>query len=145
MTETAALGLVLKNDSSELGRLAEAVEQFSEQNELPPETSFELQLCLEELVLNIVNYGFDVAEEHDIRVDLEMKSEPRVLTVRIVDDGREFNPLTEVDEPDLEASLEDRAVGGLGVFLVRKLMDDVSYRREDGRNHLTLLKNLGGG
>ena len=143
MSTAATLGLVLKNDSSELGRLAEAVDEFSERHELPAEACFELQLCLEELVLNVVNYGFDAPGEHDIRVDLEVGGEPRVLTVRIVDDGSEFNPLTDASEPDLDASLEDRAVGGLGVYFVRKFMDDVSYRREDGHNHLTLAKNLG--
>ena len=69
MSTAATLGLVLKNDSSELGRLAEAVDEFSERHELPAEARFELQLCLEELVLNVVNYGFDAPGEHDIRVD----------------------------------------------------------------------------
>ena len=80
MSTAATLGLVLKNDSSELGRLAEAVDEFSERHELPAEARFELQLCLEELVLNVVNYGFDAPGEHDIRVDLEVGGEPRVLT-----------------------------------------------------------------
>lgn len=139
----AAVDLVIKNDSRELGRLAEAVDDFSERNELAAETRFELQLCLEELVLNVVNHGFDNPGEHDIRIGIELNEDAgRVLTVRVVDDGREFDPLTDTPAPDLDADLEDRAVGGLGVFLVRKIMDEVSYRREDGLNHLTLTKNL---
>ena len=139
----AAVDFVIKNDSRELGRLAEAVDDFSERNELPAETRFELQLCLEELVLNVVNHGFDNPGEHDIRVGIEVNDDAgRVLIVRVVDDGREFDPLTDTPAPDLDANLEDRAVGGLGVFLVRKIMDEVSYHREDGLNHLTLTKNL---
>ena len=139
----AGVDLVIKNDSRELGRLAEAVDDFSERNELAVETRFELQLCLEELVLNVVNHGFDNPGQHDIRIGIELNDDDgRVLIVRVVDDGREFDPLTDTPAPDLDASLEDRAVGGLGVFLVRQIMDEVSYRREDGLNHLTLTKNL---
>lgn len=137
-----AVDLVIKNDSRELGRLAEAVDDFSERNAIAAETRFELQLCLEELVLNVVNHGFDNPGQHDIRIGIALNDDGRVLTIRVVDDGREFDPLTDTPAPDLDASLEDRAVGGLGVFLVRKIMDEVSYRRKDGLNHLTLTKNL---
>lgn len=139
----ATLELVLKNDSGELGRLAEAIDGFSERSELPDDIRFILQLCLEELTLNIMSYGFEDSEDHDIRVDLEMRDgSPGTLTVRIVDDGKAFDPLTDTPEPDIDAAVEDRAVGGLGFHLVREYMDDIAYRREDERNHLTLTKHV---
>ena len=62
----------------------------------------------------------------------------------IADDGRPFDPLTEAPEPDLESAIEDRPIGGLGVHLVRTMMDEVRYRREEGKNRLTLVKRREG-
>ncbi len=63
-----------------------------------------------------------------------------VVTVEITDDGRSFDPLTEAPEPDLDSSLNERRIGGLGVFFVRSMMDDLQYRREQGKNHLAFTK-----
>lgn len=140
MSET--LGLVLKNDSGELVRLAEALDSFSDRAGLPDEVRFSLQLCVEELVLNVVNHGFDDPGEHDILVDLHFREDGRTLTVQITDDGRAFDPVSDAPAPNLGASLEDRPLGGLGLHLVRTLMDDISYRREGGRNCLSLTKRV---
>ena len=69
-------------------------------------------------------------------------SDENSLTIEIVDDGRPFDPLTDAPKPDVNAELEDRNIGGLGIHLVRKMMDDVRYRREEGKNHLTLVTSL---
>ena len=61
------------------------------------------------------------------------------MTIEMVDDGKPFDPLTEAPVPDVNAPMDERPIGGLGVFLVRKLMDELTYRREEGRNHLTLV------
>ena len=146
MTEGSSgttLGLVLKNNTRELERLTEALDNFADRHELPGDTRFELQLCIEELVLNIINHGFDDGAEHDIRVDLEIQGEARVITVHLLDDGRKFDPLSDAPEPDIEAELEERAVGGLGIHFVRQFMDDARYCRENGQNHLILTKNVG--
>lgn len=141
MSET--LGLVLKNDSGELVRLTAALDSFSDRAGLPDEARFNLQLCVEELVLNVVNHGFDgAAGEHDILVDLQFQEDSRTLTVQITDDGRAFDPVSDAPVPKLDASLEDRPLGGLGLHLVRTLMDDISYRREEGRNHLALTMHV---
>ena len=134
---------MLRNDSSELARLAEALDEFVDRNTLGDDIRFSLQLCLEELVLNIVNYGYDEPGEHEIALDLNLEEATRILAVHIVDDGREFDPFNDAPEPDIGASIQDREVGGLGIFFVRKFMDEVAYRREDGRNHLTLTKHVG--
>lgn len=138
-----ALRLVLKNDSYELGRLAAAFDEFADRHNVGDEARFQLQLCLEEMVLNVINYGFDDEGEHEIHVDLDFRIDSRTVTVNILDDGRRFDPLEQVPEPDLDATLEDRTVGGLGVHFVRKFMDDASYRHVEGKNRLTLTKNVG--
>lgn len=138
-----ALRLVLKNDSFELGRLRESFDEFADRHRIPDEARFHLHLCLEELVLNVINYGFDDDEEHEVLVDFEVRADPRTMIVDIRDDGRKFDPLTEVPEADVEGALEERAVGGLGVHFVRQFMDAASYRHESGMNRLTLTKNVG--
>lgn len=137
------LRLVLKNDRFELERLTAAFDEFADRHQVSDQARFQLQLCLEELVLNVINYGFDDGAEHEIHVDFEFQIDSRIVTVSIVDGGRRFNPLTEVPVPDVEAKLEDRTVGGLGVHFVRTYMDDANYRHEDGKNRLTLTKNVG--
>jgi len=139
----ATANLVFKNDTSELGRLAEALDEFADRHEFPDDTRFQLQLCLEELVLNVMNYGFEDDGEHDIRVDLEYETDTRNVTVRIVDEGKEFDPLRDAPEPDIEGSIEDRSIGGLGIHFVRHFVDDARYHRTDGRNHLVLTKHVG--
>ena len=69
---------------------------------------------------------------------------PDALTMEIIDNGRAFDPLTETPEPDLDSVLGDRPIGGLGVYLVKTFMDELLYRREDGRNHLKMVKHLSG-
>ena len=147
MTESAAthgtFGIVLKNDSYELERLAAALDDFANRHQVPDNERFHLQLCLEEMVLNVINYGFDDDAEHEIHVDFEFHMDPRVVTVDILDDGRKFDPLSEVPKPDTDAKLEDRTVGGLGVHFVRTFMDEASYQHEEGKNRLTLTKTVG--
>ncbi len=146
MTECAAganLRLVLKNDSFELGRLAEAFDDFADRHRISDEARFQLQLCSEEMVLNIINHGFDDGGEHEIQVCFEFRIDSRTITVDILDDGRKFDPLTQVPAPDTDAKLGDRAVGGLGFHIVRTFMDGVGYRHERGKNRLTLTKHLG--
>lgn len=142
-SSSSNLRLVLKNDKFELERLTAAFDEFADRHQVCDEARFQLQLCLEEMVLNVVNYGFDDGAEHEIHVDFEFQLESRTVTVNILDDGRRFNPLVEVPVPDIEAKLEDRAVGGLGVHFVRTFMDDADYRHVDGKNLLTLAKNVG--
>ena len=146
MTEKPSLPnlrLVLKNDKFELERLTAAFDEFADRHQVSEQARFQLQLCLEEMVLNVINYGFEDGAEHEIHVDFEFQIDSRVITVNILDDGRRFNPLTEVPAPNVEAKLEDRTVGGLGVHFVRTFMDDADYQHEDGKNRLTLTKNVG--
>jgi len=136
----ASMEFELANRVEEIGRLAEAIDAFSEREGLPPGHAYALNLSLDELITNLVSYGYADQAEHRIRVAVHL--EPDAVVVEMVDDGEPFNPFTEAPEPDIAATVEDRAIGGLGVFLVRELMDEVAYRRDENRNHLRLLKYL---
>ena len=134
---SAKLRLTIETRLEELDRLSAAIEDFGRDNNWPPDLTFQVNLVLEELWLNVVNHGHD-GGFHE--VEIELTSEAEALTIEITDDGKPFNPLNDAPVPDVTASLEDRSVGGLGLHLVRTLMDELRYRREGGRNHLILVK-----
>ncbi len=129
-----------------LGKVDAAAKEFGRAENWSAELAFQVRLVLEEVVVNIVKHGYGNGEHDGGRrgIDISMSSEAGNLTVEITDDGQSFNPLTDSPEPDLDASLEDRPVGGLGLHLVRTLIDTMRYRRSNGRNRLTLVKRTGG-
>ena len=133
---TNTICIQLKNNLSELESLNKVVAEFAERHHLSSKVLFNLNLALEEILTNVISYAYDDKDEHQITVRLFL--EQGQLKVEVEDDGRPFNPL-EAPEPDLSKSLEERPVGGLGIHLVRKLMDELEYRREEGRN-LFLIK-----
>jgi serine/threonine-protein kinase RsbW len=100
-------------------------------------TLFAVNLALEEIVTNTISYGFTDDSEHTITISLDLDG--RDLHVRVEDDAMPFNPL-EREGPDLDAPLADRPIGGLGVHLVRTLMDDIRYERVGTRNVLSMRK-----
>jgi len=129
----------LVNRSSELQRLASELEQFAQNHRIPEPDIHAFSLSLDELVTNTIAYGYDDQGPHEIRVRLTLANGR--LSAEVEDDGRPFNPLT-APQPDLTSAVEDRPVGGLGIHLVRSLMDHVDYRRESGKNHLMMRKQL---
>lgn len=133
------LDVTIANDLGELQRLATLVDGFVERNNLPDKIAFNLNLCLDELITNIVSYGYDDDHHHDIHVRLRV--EDGNLVTEIEDDARAYDPFAETPEPDLDADVEDRPVGGLGVFLVKEFMDRTDYRRDGDRNITTLWKS----
>ena len=132
---SANLILTVLSDREELDRITESIEAFAEEEEWPPDLLFRINLVLEELVLNIMDYGHD-DNEHEIEIALTSVSD--AVTINITDGGRAFDPLTDAPEPDTIGPIESRSIGGLGVHLAREMMDEMAYRRENGRNHLSL-------
>lgn len=127
----------LKNQLPEIHRLADLVDAFFSDRGLPLKLSYNFNLALDEIITNIVSYGYDDEAEHAIDVRLELID--GVVEAEVVDDAKAYNPL-DAKEPDIDAALEDRPIGGLGVFFVKELMDDVRYRYENGRNHFYFCK-----
>jgi anti-sigma regulatory factor (Ser/Thr protein kinase) len=113
----------------ELGRWLDA-------NGVGDRPRFQAELVLEELVTNVIRYGYDDQGAH--LVDVALSATPEDLIMVVSDDGRPFNPL-ERAAPELPASLAEAHVGGLGIMLVRKATRDVSYERSGGRNRLTVV------
>lgn len=130
----------LRNELAEIPPLAERIEVFGEQGRLSVQHIYQLNLVLDELITNIVSYGYSDDQPHEIR--LHLRIEPGRLVAVLSDDGKPFNPLEEAPAAVLEGSIEDRPIGGLGIHFMRTLMDEVSYRREEGHNRLTLVKHL---
>lgn len=136
---SASASLKITPTMDELERITAIVEDLGEQDDWPPDLIFKVNLVLDELSVNIVNYGEEASE---IEVCLDADAEE--VRVEISDDGRPFDPLTDAIEPDLDAPLEDRPIGGLGIHLVREMMDELHYSREDGKNRLAMVKRKGG-
>ncbi|HJY35328.1 MAG TPA: ATP-binding protein [Vicinamibacterales bacterium] len=131
----ATLTLTLKNDPSEIGRLVDLLEAFGPQSGLTDDATFKLTLALDEIVANVVRHGFDDDREH--RIEVKVTVDDRTVTASVEDDGVEFDP-REAPVPDLDLPIEMRKPGGLGMHLVKATMDSVEYRRQDGRNILTV-------
>lgn len=144
---TAVTELALAADLSELTRLADAIETFCDAHALPPAVSYQISLAADELITNVISYGFpDGATGLPITVRLAAgEGDSASVTVVIVDDGPAFDPFAEAPPPVLEGDIEDRPIGGLGVHLVRSMMDQVHYARIDGRNVVTLRKQIPAG
>jgi anti-sigma regulatory factor (Ser/Thr protein kinase) len=136
---SANLTLNMEARLDEIERIHTAVDILAEAEGWEPELLFQIKLVLEEMGTNIVKYGYDEGGEQEFRITL--MSESRALTMEIMDNGKPFDPFADSPPPDLDSSVEERPIGGLGVYLVRKLMDEAHYRREDGMNKVTLIKH----
>ena len=123
----------------QLERISAVVEDLGEQDNWPPDLIFKVNLVLDELSVNIVNYGGEASV-----IEVSLAADAEEVRVEISDDGRPFDPLNDAAEPDLDAPLEQRAIGGLGIHLVREMMDELYYRREDGKNRLAMVKRKDG-
>lgn len=129
--------LVIRKEitADELDSILDAVEDFGEREDWSPAVLFKVKLAIEEMGLNVAKHG-RIDKAPDIKI--VVTSEPDALRIDIEDDGRPFDPLTDAPEPDLISSIEERPIGGLGIHFVREMMDEMSYRREDGKNCLAL-------
>jgi serine/threonine-protein kinase RsbW len=130
---------VLRNNLSETKRISGLLKNFPGSQGLTKKTLFEITLCIDEHVTNIISHGYRDNDEHWIKITLSREEEKFI--VRIEDDGLPYNPI-ETAAPDLEAPLEERKIGGLGVYLVKHLMDKMEYRRRGNSNVFVMTKNL---
>ncbi|MGE0666743.1 MAG: ATP-binding protein [Sphingomonadales bacterium] len=128
----------MANDLADLGALPPQLEAFAERANLPPDVAMHIDVVLDELLVNTISYGYPDSRAGTIRLSIRVGDD---VTIVIEDDGDPFDPLS-VAPPDLDADLDDRQLGGLGVHFVRTMMDAVDYRRIDGINRLTLTKQL---
>ncbi len=137
MTDTVELRLA--NDLADLAQLADRVEGFGAAQGLPAGVVNALNVVLDEAVSNAINHGYEAGVRGEIAVRL--RRAPEGVSVEVEDDGKPFDPL-QAPPPDLSLPLERRPIGGLGIHLIRNLMDEVSYARVGGRNVLKMVKRL---
>ena len=127
------------NRIEDMKLVASMVEAFGRDNGLPRSAVNDLNVALDEIIINVISYGYTDAVDHTIDIALSYDGED--VTAIVTDDGKPFDPL-QAPPPKLGASLKTRRVGGLGIHFVRNLMDQCSYSRLDGRNELTLRKRV---
>ncbi|MCY4041104.1 MAG: ATP-binding protein [Gammaproteobacteria bacterium] len=125
----------------ELHEIESALESLGEQADWDVGLIYQVQLVLEELAVNTVNYGFenDGGKTAGI-IEIVISEDDDSIRIEYSDNGKPFNPFEDAPEPDLDSDLAERRVGGLGVHLVRTMMDEASYRRGESRNHVRLVK-----
>jgi len=134
--------LTLKNDVSELDKVLTAVAGLCARHSIPPDVEYDLNLALDEIVTNVIRYAYPPGGERQFTVQINVDGQDFVA--HIEDDGQEFD-LTAYPPPNLDVPLEERKEGGLGIFLVRQIMNSVEYQRVNGKNIVTLRKKLNTG
>lgn len=131
--------LTLHNDVQEVPQLASFIDEVAEACGIDMATTMSLNLAMEEAVVNVMNYAYPAGTVGNVDIDAEFADGQ--LTFVLSDSGTPFDP-TQAGTPDLTLDAEERPIGGLGIFLVRQIMDTIVYRRSDGKNILTLTKNI---
>lgn len=131
--------LVMDNDISQIPLLAGFVDQIADQTGIDMATAMGINLALEEAVTNVMLYAYPKDQKGAVHLKAILK--PDSIEFVLWDAGVPFDP-TKAPKADITLSVEERAIGGLGIHLVRNIMDDVSYKHEDGMNILTMIKNI---
>lgn len=133
LTET----LHIKNDVKDVSKFSTFMKSITEKLNIEKSLARQLRLAVEEAVVNVIDYAYPVGQEGEI--EIRVMSDGKSLKTVIVDSGVAFDP-TAVEKADTTLSVEDRQIGGLGILLVREMIDSVNYERIEGKNYLTLTK-----
>lgn len=131
--------IAIVNRGSEFARVVALLDQFGKDHHLAPEIIADMHVALDEVLTNITKYAYTDNAEHEIHIRFRVLD--NVLEAMIEDDGKPFNPLT-IPPPDISAPPRDRSVGGVGIYFVARLMDDVAYERQGDTNYLILSKKI---
>ena len=131
--------ITLTNDIEQVPQLADFVDMVCEEVGFDPSIAIQMNLAIEEAVVNVMSYAYPVGTVGN--VSIEAQADDDCLTFTIIDNGTPFDP-TAKSEVDTTLSAEERPIGGLGIHLVRQLMDSINYERIDNKNILTLRKKL---
>lgn len=138
-TDSHGLEIEIGNDLSNVNRVNDKFIEFSQRYELLPKITNRICMVFDELLTNIISYAYSDSARHEIGVKVSLINDSIVIV--ITDDGLPFNPFTRED-PDTDLAIDERRIGGLGIHLVKKVMDEVYYKRHVDRNVITLIKNI---
>lgn len=130
----------ITNKLEELHKVNALLEGLEDTWGLPMPIVMNLNLCLEEALTNVIFYAYQDSGKHSINISIQYVDDKVNLLIK--DEGKPFNPLEEAKEPDTEANVEDRQIGGLGVFFIKQFMDEVKYQRVGDFNQLNMIKQL---
>jgi len=131
--------LTLPNDVNTIPQLNEFLDTFCEEGGVDMETTMSLNLAMEEAVVNVMDYAYPKGTEGS--VNIEARLDDGDITFVIIDSGIPFDP-TAKEDADTTLPLDERNIGGLGIFLTRQIMDEIEYERDNDRNILTLRKYI---
>lgn len=131
--------IIIKNQVEELDHVARFIEEIGEELGLDMELQMNLNLVMEEMVSNVIFYAYP--EGSDATIELMAESDGKELTFVLSDQGRAFDP-TLKEDLDLEKNPAERDLGGMGIFIVKNIMNNVTYQRLEGKNLLTMKKNI---
>ena len=132
--------LLVEAAVEKLGDVLAFVDEQLEMYECPMKTQIQVDIAVEEIFVNIAHYAYN-PEVGSATIRCEVTEDPLSVTLTFVDKGVPYDPLAKED-PDITLSADERQIGGLGIFMVKKSMDDVAYEYKDGQNILTIKKNL---
>ncbi len=131
--------IVIRNERGEFPRIVDAVDRFAAEHRVPTDVLVDMQIALDEILSNIVSYGYEDGMQHAIRVRIRLIE--NALEATVEDDGVAFNPL-ESHMPDLSVPLSERPIGRIGLHFVKNLMHEIAYDRVGDRNRLVLKRHL---
>lgn len=137
-----AVDVRIRNDNSDIGIVRDTLDNLAREFRIPARAMTQLQVALDEVVTNVIKYSWDDGEQHELLVRITVQ--PDRVDLEIFDDGREFDPVTALLPNHGPRGRRPRP-GGLGIRMIRKLVDRFRYERIDGRNHTTLSKTCGVG
>lgn len=132
--------LTLQASLEKLDEVLAFVEENLEKNDCPMKVLMQVQIAVEEIFVNIAHYAYG-SEQGTATIRAEVGGDPLQVIITFIDQGVPYDPLQKED-PDVTLSAEDRQIGGLGIFMVKKSMDDVKYEYADGKNILTISKKI---
>lgn len=132
--------LTLQATVDNLNQVLAFVEEKLEENQCSMRIIMQMQIAVEEIYVNIAKYAYN-PKIGMATIRIEVGGEPLKVIIQFLDNGKPYNPLTKED-PDITLSAEERDIGGLGIFMVKKSVDDIMYEYKDGKNILTIKKNL---
>ena len=129
----------VKADKNMLNGVIEFIEQALDENGVSPKIQMQLTIAAEEIFVNIASYAY-TSNDGTAIVKLKIENEPNLVTMIFIDKGVQFNPLEKAD-PDVTLSAEERGIGGLGIYMTKKSMDNMKYKYMDGENYLLIEKS----
>lgn len=132
--------LTLEAKVANLQQVLDFVDENLKSMRCPMKILMQIDVAVEEIFVNVASYAY-APDTGSVTIRMDLQENPRAVVITFIDSGIPYNPLAKED-PDVSLSAEERSIGGLGIFMVKKTMDEVLYRRENGENILTIRKKL---